>query len=299
MKTKSFVLSVFSHFFQKIRKKFFRILLGKDLDLLNAELQKMEENYRKLILLLNNLQQKTDKELIPWLNNLQQKTDKELIPWLHELSRNSATLVEVSQKMERLYFDRYGSFEFNYLEFENVFRGDVEDIKRRFRMYLPYFDGVPGYILDIGCGRGEMLQLLTEHGFECKGVDSDRMMVEFCRHSFLNVDQSDAILYLENVPDESIGAIFLGQIVEHLGSRVFVRLMRICHQKLMKGGILLYETLNPESPDFLKYFYMDFSHVFPINPKSSEYFLKEMGWVDVRRVPTYFADVDYAMFARK
>ena len=322
MKAEKLTPSFFPRFFRLIRKKIVDFLFADELASLetklrqdfSAKIQKLEANRRELILEIQNLQKKTEEELLPWLSNLQEKTEKELLPWLsnlqekteeeliprlHEFTRKTSDLVEIRRKTETLYFDRYGSLGINYLEYENVFRGDVEDIKKRFLRYLPYFDGIPGYILDLGCGRGEMLQLLTEHGFECKGVDCDQDMVQFCHHLCLNVDLTDAISYLENAPDESIGAIFIGQLVEHLGSRIFVKLMRLCQQKLMRNGVLLYETLDPESPDFLKYFYMDFSHVFPINPHSAEYLLKTLGWQEVRRVPTYFPDVDYAMFARK
>ncbi len=104
--------------------------------------------------------------------------------------------------------------EFDYAGFADRFRGTEDDIKERQRVYVPYFEGREN-ILDLGCGRGEFLELLRESGITARGLDVDLDMILLTRDKGLDVVREDAFTYLETLPDGSVGGIFAAQIIEH------------------------------------------------------------------------------------
>jgi 2-polyprenyl-3-methyl-5-hydroxy-6-metoxy-1,4-benzoquinol methylase len=170
---------------------------------------------------------------------------------------------------------------FDYFGFEEKFRGSEEDIKARQRAYLEYFQE-QNDILDIGCGRGEFLELLGEAGIKVKGVDLDLDMVLYCREKGLDVVQEDGFAYLDSLPDEALGGIFAAQVIEHLESAQIIELVKLCRRKLRPGGILILETLNPKClMIFAESFYMDFSHIKPIHPEAMKFLFESMGFLNV------------------
>lgn len=171
--------------------------------------------------------------------------------------------------------------DFDYLGFEERFRGSEEDIKERQRIYVEGFRGQED-VLDIGCGRGDFLELLREAGMKAKGVDIDLDMVLRCREKGLDVAMEDAFAYLEALPDESLGGIFSAQFIEHLEPSRIIHLVRLCHRKLRLGGILIIETVNPRClMVFAESFYMDFSHTRPIHPEAMKFLFEAFGLEDV------------------
>jgi 2-polyprenyl-3-methyl-5-hydroxy-6-metoxy-1,4-benzoquinol methylase len=170
---------------------------------------------------------------------------------------------------------------FDYFGFEEKFRGSAEDIKARQRAYVEYFQG-QNDILDIGCGRGEFLELLREAGIKVKGVDLDLDMVLYCREKGLNVIQEDGFAYLDSLPDEALGGVFAAQVIEHLESKQIIELVKLCQRKLRPGGILILETLNPKClMIFAESFYMDFSHIKPIHPEAMKFLLESPGFLNI------------------
>jgi O-antigen chain-terminating methyltransferase len=171
--------------------------------------------------------------------------------------------------------------DFDYFGFEEKFRGSEEDIKGRQRAYLEYFQG-QNDILDIGCGRGEFLELLREAGIKVKGVDLDLDMVLYCREKGLDVVQEDGFAYLDSLPDEALGGIFAAQVIEHLESKQIIELVKLCRRKLRPGGILILETLNPKClMIFAESFYMDFTHMQPIHPEAMKFLFESTGFLDI------------------
>jgi O-antigen chain-terminating methyltransferase len=155
----------------------------------------------------------------------------------------------------------------SYLLFEDRFRGSQDDIKKRQEVYLPLLLEAwerlrtrGGYVLDIGCGRGEFLESLREKGVEARGVDSNEEMVMSCKERGLIVESADAITYLKGIKNDSLCGIFAAQVIEHLPVDVLTEFVRLCFDKLQKGGKLIFETLNPESFYAMKWFYLDLSH---------------------------------------
>src|SRR5262249_30178273 len=93
-----------------------------------------------------------------------------------------------------------------YVLFEDRHRGTAEEIRERQRVYLDLFTG-GGRVLDVGCGRGEFLELCREGGIDARGIDLDPAMVARCRQAGLAAEEADALAYLDALPDGTLGGI--------------------------------------------------------------------------------------------
>ncbi|HLE43050.1 MAG TPA: class I SAM-dependent methyltransferase, partial [Methylomirabilota bacterium] len=175
-----------------------------------------------------------------------------------------------------------------YLAFEDRHRGTREEIRRRQRGYLDLFPAGP--VLDVGCGRGEFLELCREAKLEARGIDMDGAMVATCREAGLDVEQAEALAYLAGLPDGSLGGVFCSQVIEHLPAEGFVALVQLAHAKLRPGAVLLCETPNPACLTvFSGAFYVDLTHVKPIHPQAAVFVFEAVGFhhVEVRYVNPY------------
>ena len=153
-----------------------------------------------------------------------------------------------------------------YAAFAEIFRGPEERVRDLLRPYVEVLrPHAP--VLDVGCGRGELLELLRDAGVEGRGVDADEAMVERCRSKGLEVEQADAISYLERQPPGSLGAIAAIHVVEHLPHDAFERLLELARGTLVPGGLLVFETINPHSVPAFKTFWVDPTHRAPIFPE--------------------------------
>jgi O-antigen chain-terminating methyltransferase len=171
--------------------------------------------------------------------------------------------------------------EFDYAGFEDRFRGAEADIKERQRIYVPFFEDASS-VVDLGCGRGEFLELLREHGVTAQGVDLDLDMVLLCRDKGLDVVREDVFAHLAARPDESVGGIFSAQFIEHLPPSRVAELVKLCHRKLVPRGSLVLETPNPAClMVFADSFYRDFSHVQPIHSDTMKFLLEATGFREV------------------
>jgi O-antigen chain-terminating methyltransferase len=171
--------------------------------------------------------------------------------------------------------------DFDYPHFEDLYRGSDKEVRERQAEYLPLFEG-QAPVLDVACGRGEFLALLREKGIEARGVDLDPDMVARCREQQLDVTRADAFEYLESLPDDSLGGIFSAQFVEHLPPPGYVRLVRLAHQKLRAGGVLVLETQNPECLATLSQsFFLDPTHAQPIPSGQLRFFMEEAGFTRI------------------
>lgn len=168
----------------------------------------------------------------------------------------------------------------NYFVFEDHFRGSREDIRERQRAFVRYFEGCSN-VLDIGCGRGEFLELMRDEGIGARGVDLDETMVEFCRSRDLEVELSDAVSYLEQIEDESLDGIFIDQVVEHLEPAYLVQLLELCYRKLKFGYYLVAETVNPLSFVSFANFCIDLTHVRPVHPETLRFLFGAAGFREI------------------
>ncbi len=170
-----------------------------------------------------------------------------------------------------------GSIGPDYFLFENRFRGSESEIKENLRQYLPYFTHGP--ILDIGCGRGEFLSLLAEKNIEAKGIDIYPDFVFYCQGKGLDVIKNDAVSYLEGLEDNTLGGIFLGQVIEHLKEAYLMRLLALSYRKLKPGACFIAETPNPTMLSTLSNsFYLDMSHERPVHPETMRFLMGYYGF---------------------
>ncbi len=176
----------------------------------------------------------------------------------------------------------------NYVDFEDKFRGSSDDLKRLQKDYVAYFGdpAEPGLVVDIGCGRGEMIELLQHVGHEVLGVDGDSGMVLTCQHRGLPAEHDDALAWLSNVRAGTLKGVFCAQVIEHLPTRDVQRFVTLAAQALRPGGTLVVETIDPRSSHAMgHHFWADLSHVKPVHPATLAYLCEMEGFAEVAVVP--------------
>jgi SAM-dependent methyltransferase len=174
-----------------------------------------------------------------------------------------------------------------YFSFENRFRGPRAEIKNRIRYYVPFLlkcgvGSTDTPVLDLGCGRGEWLELLREKNLVASGVDINGSMIEQCRERRLKVAEGDALDFLCALPDNSQGAVTGFHIIEHLPLETVVRLLRETFRVLRPGGIAIFETPNCKNLVVgACNFYIDPTHRNPIFPETAQFMLESVGFEGV------------------
>jgi 2-polyprenyl-3-methyl-5-hydroxy-6-metoxy-1,4-benzoquinol methylase len=167
---------------------------------------------------------------------------------------------------------------YKYVGFEDRFRGSKELIRARQIEYLPYFQGASD-VLDIGCGRGEFLELLREQGVTGRGLDVNHEMVEVCLARGLDVAEGDALSYLQQQPDGSLGGLIALQVVEHLEPGYLMEMLDAAYHKLRPGSHVILETINVASwYAFFSSYIRDLTHVRPLHPDTLSYLLTASGF---------------------
>jgi O-antigen chain-terminating methyltransferase len=165
--------------------------------------------------------------------------------------------------------------------FEEAFRGSRELLHDRYGDLADRFLE-HGPVLDLGCGRGEFLELLVQRSIEARGVELDDALVRECRAHGLAVDRADAIGALEAAPDASLGGISLIQVVEHLSPQQTSELAPLAARVLRPGGRIVIETINPLSLFVFSHaLYLDPTHVRMVHPLYLEFLFREAGFREV------------------
>lgn len=167
---------------------------------------------------------------------------------------------------------------FKYLGFEDAFRGSQDEIRSRLADYLPRFEGRSD-IVDLGCGRGEFLTLLRDHGISGRGVDLNHEMVETARGRGLDVTESDALGFLTAQADGSLGGVFAAQVVEHLDPAYLGRVLETSLHKLRPGGLIVLETINVACwSAFFESYLRDLTHVKALHPDTLQFLVRASGF---------------------
>jgi len=175
-----------------------------------------------------------------------------------------------------------------YRAFEERHRGSRELIKGRLAAYLPFVESLlevfpVAATIDLGCGRGEWLELLAESGFKPVGVDLDKGMLEACLERGLQVEQGDALAYLSALPDESQVVVSAFHVVEHITFDHLRTLVAEALRVLKPGGLLIMETPNPENIVVAtRNFYLDPTHQRPIPPMLLAFAAEYAGFARVK-----------------
>jgi len=173
---------------------------------------------------------------------------------------------------------------YQYVGFEDRFRGSESAIRARLSDYVSYFEGQSN-VLDVGCGRGEFLGLLKEKGVSSKGIDLNPEMIEVCRARGFDAIVADARSYLQGIPDESLGGLIAVQVIEHLEPAYLTQMLALAFDKVRPGGKVVLETINPACwVAFFESFIRDLTHVKPIHPDTLQYLLQASGFSNVEIV---------------
>src|ERR1043166_1140237 len=174
-----------------------------------------------------------------------------------------------------------------YRAFEEEFRGS-ELVRSRLQIYFAFIEPLKALseqltAIDLGCGRGEWLELLRERGYQARGVDIDDGMLAACREKNLDVKNEDAIEFLHTVPDDSQLIISAFHVVEHLPFRDLKNLIHQAFRVLKPGGLLFLETPNPENLKVSSLnFYLDPTHRHPLPPDLLSFLPKFYGFARVK-----------------
>ncbi len=208
---------------------------------------------------------------------------------------------------------------FDYARFAERFRGSEEHVKAGQQIYVPYFAGRKN-VLDLGCGRGEFLELMRNAGVAARGIDASAESVALCRQRGLEAETADLFAYLAAQPEASLDGIFCSQVVEHLPPDRVPELIRLAAARLARNGVIAIETTNPEClAIFATHFYLDPTHTRPVPHPLLMFYLEEfgIGGIEVRKLApaiesmpalgslppefreAFFGGLDYAVIGTK
>jgi O-antigen chain-terminating methyltransferase len=207
----------------------------------------------------------------------------------------------------------------DWVKFADKFRGPEEKIRKQQEFYLHHLhDQAP--VLDLGCGRGEFLDVMRAAGVAAKGVDLSEECVTRCRAKGLDAEVADLFTYLATQPDRSLQGVHCAQVVEHLPPAQLPELIALLARKMKPGAVLAIETPNPEClAIFSTHFFIDPTHTRPVPPVLLWFYLEEAGFgrlgvhrfnaapesmPELNSLPqpareALFGGMDYAIFGRK
>jgi len=235
------------------------------------------------------LNQTNEREILT-LNHIVQHlrrtlTEQERKLWLflHEAKQRLPEPFAENQ-IEKLVSEEDHLLDAMYATFEDQFRGTRFDIKNRLRVYVPYIEEagagtVESPVVDLGCGRGEWLEILKDSNLHAVGIDCNRIMLQQCRELNLEVFENDAIRFLQRENANRFGAITGHHLVEHLDLAALIILLDECYRTLKPGGILIFETPNPENLLVGAYtFHYDPTHKSPLVPDSLKFLVEQRGF---------------------
>lgn len=188
------------------------------------------------------------------------------------------------EQLETLAAEAEGRLAPLYEQLEDTFRGSREHVLESQREYLPDILSLPPGtpVVDVGCGRGEWLELLRDNGVAAYGIDTNEQFVRRNVERGLDVRLGDAVEHLSTVDEGSIGAVTGFHIAEHLEFPLLVDMVDAALRALRPGGLLLFETPNPTNVVVgSSAFYIDPTHRNPLHPEFLRFLLSARGFVDV------------------
>lgn len=207
----------------------------------------------------------------------------------------------------------------DYARFAYRFRGSEEYVRRNEAFYRPFFSNCHS-VLDIGCGRGEFLELMRDMGVPARGIDLGAESVAQCEEKGLTAEVADLFAYLGPDSAAEFDGIFASQIVEHVDPAKLPEMIRLCAESLRRGGVLAVETPNPEClAIFATHFYLDPTHARPVPSSLLRFYMEEagIGSIEVHELSPaiesipeiaelpesfrkrFFGGLDYAIIGRK
>jgi SAM-dependent methyltransferase len=256
---------------------------------MDAKAQQMDAKVQQMDEKIDALNNQLELTLLRWIDTRAQKIaelQREIMFQQRRLTRLAlpgAASGDVAP-LKATVDQRLDSF---YLAFEEAFRGSREDIKKRLLIYLERVvaagAGQPDKpILDVGCGRGEWIELLKENHLAAYGVDQSPLMAEWAVSHGLDVRDADLLEHLHKLPDSSLSGVTAFHIVEHLPFGGLIDFFDETLRVLVPGGVLILETPNPETIRVgATTFYNDPTHRNPIPPAVLQFMVNHRGFSDV------------------
>ncbi len=172
-----------------------------------------------------------------------------------------------------------------YISLEDHFRGDKATVHQRQMEYLPYISHIVSDqfpLIDLGCGRGEWLQVLKENHISARGIDSNSVCVAECTETGLSASLGELLDTLTQLPDGSCGSITMFQVLEHLPFDVVVNVLREARRVLIPGGVLIGEVPNSETLRVgASTFWIDPTHQRPLFPAVLAFLASSVGFTGV------------------
>ena len=223
---------------------------------------------------------KSEMQVVRALKNIAKKPDKD--------DAGAAAMTKFVD-----YADTYESLD--YFDFENKFRGIRRNVKIVQAIHLPFFEG-KSKVIDLGCGRGEFLELLRDNDINAVGVDLHEDFALYCQMKGLDVVCGDAIEYLLGADETSADGIFASHLAEHLDTNQLISLCKRAYEVLRPEGCLIMETPNPTClATYCNWFYVDPTHIKPVHPLTLEYYLKQAGFKNIQVIYTEHSRTGYQL----
>jgi len=212
---------------------------------------------------------------------------KQIISLQERINYTEACLIDKKTELQKIAEENYPIVDEIYVAFEDRFRGSRVEISDRLKVYLPILaatnvgtEDTP--ILDLGCGRGEWLNLLRESKYIARGLDINKIMIEQSVAQGLEAIQTDAITYLQSLSNNCLGAVTGFHIIEHLNLPTLIELISQTARVLKPGGLAIFETPNPKNLVVgACNFYSDPTHKNPVFPETIQFFLQYKGLTNV------------------
>jgi 2-polyprenyl-3-methyl-5-hydroxy-6-metoxy-1,4-benzoquinol methylase len=169
----------------------------------------------------------------------------------------------------------------DWLRFAENFRGPEDQIRRGQERYAAKFAGAKN-VLDLGCGRGEFLDVAREAGIEAHGIDQSEECIGVCLAKGLKAERAELFSYLESLADFSLGGVYCSQVVEHIPPDRLPDLIQLLARKMSDGALLAVETPNAEClAIYASHFYLDPTHTRPVPARLLGFYMEEAGFVNL------------------
>jgi len=254
--------------------------LSVRIDLTNQHARKQDELQERYAAELQALKAQVEKQIDDLIERLQ-KSRMDIAQQETRLSRLLEGADLTAPQSQPAHPERDHLLDSLYFSLEDVLRGTPEQIKEEVKVYLPVLEkaGISSDILDVGCGRGEWLQVLREAGFQARGIDTNRILVQQCKELSLNVEEREALEFLGSLSDGSLAAVTAFHFAEHLPLETLVKFLDETGRALKPGGLIILETPNPENLLVGSCnFYLDPTHKNPIPIPTMKLLLEARGF---------------------
>jgi SAM-dependent methyltransferase len=255
--------------------------LSVRIDLTNLHARKLDEQQERYAAELQALKVQVEKQIDDLIERLQ-KSRMDIAQQETRLSRLlEGAEVTPSAPVQQSHPEQDHLLDSLYSSLEDVLRGTPEQIKEEVKVYLPVLEkaGISSGILDVGCGRGEWLQVLREEGFQARGIDTNRILVQQCKELSLDVEEREALEFLGSLSDGSLAAVTAFHFAEHLPLETLVKFLDETGRTLKPGGLIILETPNPENLLVGSCnFYLDPTHKNPIPIPTMKLLLEARGF---------------------